>query len=63
MDIGSFSWVHNDYLVKQAEQILSGIASADDARLYLINPGEQCVRVQPGCKLMFMQSISIQNEE
>lgn len=41
--------------VKQAEGLLSYLASCDSTYIYLTNPGDEPIPIRPGCKLTFMQ--------
>lgn len=48
--------------VKQAEELLSFLASQESTYLCLTNPGRVSVPIQHGCKLTFVQLGSISGD-
>ena len=48
---------HNERIIQQAEQALSQLACIDDTRVFIKNPDGTTIRIQPGCKIMYVQSI------
>lgn len=49
---------HNEILVRNAERALSQLASLDNTKVFIKNPDGTTIRLQDGCKLMYLQSIT-----
>ena len=48
---------HNELLVRNAERGLSQLAALDNMSVYIKNPDGTTIRLQPGCKVMYIQLI------
>lgn len=54
---------HNELSIRKAELAISQLASMEDTIVFLKNPDGTTVRIQPGCTIMYAQSIGKRVEE